>query len=52
MGSRLLHLGQITGREGLAYLGEVCFLTQIWPVIVFPLILLYLNRIVIPLEEK
>ena len=35
----------------LAYMGEAGFLTQIWPVIVFPFMLFYLNRIVIPLEE-
>jgi protein-S-isoprenylcysteine O-methyltransferase Ste14 len=36
----------------LAYLGEAGFLAQIWPVMVLPAILAYLNRIVIPLEEE
>jgi len=36
----------------LAYLGEAGFLVHAWPVIVLPLLLLYLNRVVIPLEEK
>ena len=36
----------------LAYLGEAGLLAQFWPVVVLPLLLLYLNRIVIPLEEK
>jgi protein-S-isoprenylcysteine O-methyltransferase Ste14 len=36
----------------LAYLGEAGFLTQVWPVIVLPLVIIYVNRIVIPLEEK
>lgn len=35
----------------LAYLGEAAFLNQIWPVIVLPLLLAYIDRIVIPLEE-
>ena len=34
-----------------AYLGEAGFLTQLWPVLVLPIMLLYLNRVVIPLEE-
>jgi protein-S-isoprenylcysteine O-methyltransferase Ste14 len=36
----------------LAYVGEAGFLTQVWPVIVLPFMLFYLNRIVIPLEEE
>jgi len=35
----------------LAYLGEAGLLAQCWPVIVLPLMTVYLNRIVIPLEE-
>ena len=35
----------------LAYLGEAGLLKQIWPVIVLPLILGYLNWTVIPVEE-
>jgi protein-S-isoprenylcysteine O-methyltransferase Ste14 len=35
----------------LAYLGEAGFLVQIWPVIVLPFMLFYLNQVVIPLEE-
>jgi protein-S-isoprenylcysteine O-methyltransferase Ste14 len=36
----------------LAYLGEAGFLSQVWPVIFLPLILIYVNRVVIPLEEE
>lgn len=36
----------------LAYLGEAGFLTQIWPVLVLPFMLYYLNQVVIPLEEE
>ena len=36
----------------LAYLGEVGFLNQIWPLLVLPLMLLYVNWIVIPIEEN
>ena len=35
----------------LAYLGEAGLLRQIWPVIVLPLVLGYLNWTVIPVEE-
>ncbi len=35
----------------LAYLGEAGFLNQIWPLLVLPLTLAYINWIVIPLEE-
>ena len=35
----------------LAYLGEAGLLKQIWPVVVLPLMLAYLNLAVIPLEE-
>jgi len=35
----------------LAYLGEAGILTQLWPVILLPLTLAYVNLIVIPLEE-
>jgi protein-S-isoprenylcysteine O-methyltransferase Ste14 len=36
----------------LAYLGEAGFLGQIWPVLVLPFLLFYINNIVIPLEEE
>jgi protein-S-isoprenylcysteine O-methyltransferase Ste14 len=36
----------------LAYLGETGLLAQIWPLILLPLSLVYINFIVIPLEEK
>jgi protein-S-isoprenylcysteine O-methyltransferase Ste14 len=35
----------------LAYLGEAGLVGQIWPVVVLPLMLAYLNWIVIPVEE-
>jgi len=35
----------------LAYLGEAGLLKQIWPVVALPLMLAYLNWIVIPVEE-
>jgi len=35
----------------LAYLGEAGMLKQLWPVILLPFILVYLNRVVIPVEE-
>lgn len=36
----------------LAYLGEAGFLTQPWPVLVLPFAVVYVNWIVIPLEEE
>ena len=36
----------------LAYLGEAGFLAQFWPVLVLPLMLVYVNWTVIPLEEN
>ena len=36
----------------LAYLGEAGLLVQFWPVLFLPIVLIYINRIVIPLEEK
>lgn len=36
----------------IAYLGEAGLLTQLWPVLFLPLMLLYLNKVVIPLEEE
>jgi protein-S-isoprenylcysteine O-methyltransferase Ste14 len=36
----------------LAYLGEAGFLTQAWPLFALALVILYINRIVIPLEEE
>jgi protein-S-isoprenylcysteine O-methyltransferase Ste14 len=35
----------------LAYLGEAAILRQGWPVILLPLVLAYLNFVVIPVEE-
>ena len=35
----------------LAYLGEAGLLQQLWPVILLPLVLAYLNWIVVPVEE-
>jgi len=35
----------------LAYLGEAGILRQLWPVAVLPLVLAYVNWVVIPLEE-
>jgi len=35
----------------IAYLGEAAILKHVWPVILLPLTLAYLNGIVIPLEE-
>jgi protein-S-isoprenylcysteine O-methyltransferase Ste14 len=35
----------------LAYLGEAALLRQLWPVLLLPLTLVYLQRVVIPLEE-
>ena len=36
----------------IAYLGEAAILKQVWPVILLPLTLAYLNWVVIPLEES
>jgi protein-S-isoprenylcysteine O-methyltransferase Ste14 len=36
----------------MAYLGEAGLLAQLWPVIVLPLMFLYLTKAVIPLEEE
>jgi protein-S-isoprenylcysteine O-methyltransferase Ste14 len=36
----------------MAYLGEAGLLAQLWPVLFLPLMLLYLNKVVIPLEEE
>jgi protein-S-isoprenylcysteine O-methyltransferase Ste14 len=36
----------------LAYLGEAGLMKQLWPVLVLPLTLAYLNWIVIPVEEE
>jgi protein-S-isoprenylcysteine O-methyltransferase Ste14 len=35
----------------LAYLGEAALLRQVWPAVLLPLTLIYLQRVVIPLEE-
>jgi protein-S-isoprenylcysteine O-methyltransferase Ste14 len=35
----------------LAYLGEAALLKQMWPVLLLPLTLFYLNWTVIPVEE-
>lgn len=34
-----------------AYIGEAGILLQIWPLILLPLTIIYINRIVIPIEE-
>ena len=36
----------------LAYLGEAGHLEHFWPVLFLPVVLIYINRVVIPLEEK
>lgn len=36
----------------VAYLGEAGILRQAWPVLVLPLVVAYLDRVVIPVEEK
>ena len=36
----------------IAYLGEAGILRQLWPALLLPLVLAYLNRIVIPVEEE
>lgn len=36
----------------VAYLGEAGLLRQTWPVLLLPLVIVYLNWIVIPLEEQ
>jgi len=35
----------------LAYLGEACLLHQLWPALLLPLTLVYLNLVVVPVEE-
>jgi protein-S-isoprenylcysteine O-methyltransferase Ste14 len=35
----------------VAYLGEAAILRQIWPVVFLPLVVAYVNWIVIPVEE-
>jgi len=42
-----MYVGLIT-----AYLGEAGILEQIWPVLLLPLVILYVNSIVIPVEES
>ena len=36
----------------MAYLGEAGLLVQLWPVLFLPVMLIYLSKVVIPLEEK
>lgn len=36
---------------GLVYLGEAGLLAQVWPLLLFPLIVIYLQRSIIPVEE-
>jgi protein-S-isoprenylcysteine O-methyltransferase Ste14 len=36
----------------LAYLGEAGVLRQVWPVVLLPLVIAYLNWVVIPVEEE
>lgn len=35
----------------IAYIGEAAILLQIWPLVLLPLTIIYINRIVIPIEE-
>ena len=35
----------------LAYLGEAGLLRQFWPIVVLPLVVAYVNWVVIPVEE-
>ena len=35
----------------LAYAGESAWLGQLWPLVLLPLVVAYVNRVVIPLEE-
>jgi protein-S-isoprenylcysteine O-methyltransferase Ste14 len=35
----------------LAYVGEAALLRQVWPVVLLPLVLAYVNSVVIPLEQ-
>ena len=35
----------------LAYIGEAGILVQVWPLLLLPLVIAYLNGVVIPLEE-
>jgi protein-S-isoprenylcysteine O-methyltransferase Ste14 len=36
----------------IAYIGEAAILNQVWPVAVLPLVIAYVNWIVIPVEEE
>jgi len=36
----------------LAYIGEAGLMRQLWPVVLLPLVVVYLNSTVIPLEEE
>ena len=36
----------------IGYLGEAVILQQIWPLVLLPLVLAYVDRVVIPLEER
>ena len=36
----------------IAYLGEAVILRHVWPLVLLPLVLAYVDRIVIPLEER
>jgi protein-S-isoprenylcysteine O-methyltransferase Ste14 len=36
----------------VAYVGEAFLLRQVWPVLVLPLVLAYVNWVVIPVEER
>ena len=35
----------------LAYIGEAGLLVQFWPLLILPLVVAYVNRVVIPVEE-
>jgi protein-S-isoprenylcysteine O-methyltransferase Ste14 len=36
----------------LAYLGEAAILRQVWPAFFLPLVIAYVNWVVIPVEER
>jgi protein-S-isoprenylcysteine O-methyltransferase Ste14 len=36
----------------LAYIGEAGLLRQVWPLLLLPIVILYVDRAVIPLEER
>jgi protein-S-isoprenylcysteine O-methyltransferase Ste14 len=36
----------------VAYIGEALILRQIWPILLLPLVVVYVNWVVIPVEEN